>query len=60
MNYAFEYSVNDNKGNVHSRNEKRQGSLTVGQYSVNLPDGRKQIVNYQADQAGYQADVKYE
>ena len=34
--------------------------MTKGSYSVNLPDGRKQIVTYEADQNGYRADVSYE
>lgn len=34
--------------------------MTKGKYTVNLPDGRKQIVTYEADQNGYRAEVSYE
>merc|ERR1712038_2257067 len=33
---------------------------TTGEYRVNLPDGRVQIVSYSAGPDGYVADVKYE
>ena len=59
-NYAFKFNVNDYYGNEQSRSETREADLTRGQYSVNLPDGRKQVVSYEADQNGYRADVSYE
>ena len=59
-NYAFKFNVNDYYGNEQSRSESRENDLTRGQYSVNLPDGRKQVVSYEADQNGYRADVSYE
>ncbi|KAI9559709.1 hypothetical protein GHT06_013714 [Daphnia sinensis] len=36
------------------------GKVTAGNYRVLLPDGRVQIVNYKADDYGYNADVKYQ
>lgn len=40
--------------------ESRDGDRTVGRYYVLLPDGRKQIVNYEADQNGYRPSITYE
>ena len=59
--YNFNYGVaDDHYGPVFSHNENRDDYNTAGEYRVNLPDGRVQIVSYHADQGGYTADVKYE
>ena len=59
--YNFNYGVSDDlTGQSFSHNENRDDYNTAGEYRVNLPDGRVQIVSYHADQGGYTADVKYE
>lgn len=39
--------------------ESRQGDLAVGSYNVLLPDGRTQLVEYEADQDGYRPKISY-
>ena len=59
--YNYKYGVNDpHYGPVFSHAEQRDNYDTAGEYRVNLPDGRVQIVSYSAGPAGYVADVKYE
>lgn len=59
--YEFEYEVNDpESGNQFGHKEQRDGDLTTGEYNVLLPDGRKQIVSYEADTDGYKPTVTYE
>merc|ERR1712020_54330 len=59
--YNYEYGVNDaNAGPVFSQKESRDNYDTAGEYRVNLPDGRVQIVSYTANADGYVADVRYE
>ncbi|XP_058462625.1 pro-resilin-like [Malaya genurostris] len=59
--YSFEYNVQDSySGNDFGHMESRDGDRTVGRYYVLLPDGRKQIVNYEADQNGYRPTITYE
>merc|ERR1711997_955771 len=64
-NYEFGYGVHEvgeyGNPNVHSRHEVRDGPTVKGQYTVELPDCRKQIVDYYVDEYHqYHADVKYE
>merc|ERR1712038_2008818 len=64
-NYQFGYDVHgyDEYGNpnVHSRTEARDGYNVKGQYRVELPDCRTQIVDYFVDEYKQcHADVKYE
>lgn len=50
----------DESGNDFGHKESRQGDLATGMYYVLLPDGRKQIVEYEADQDGYRPKISYE
>ena len=49
--YSYSYGVHDNySGNHYNAGETSDGSGNVeGSYSVALPDGRTQHVNYHAD-----------
>lgn len=47
-------------GNDFGHEESRDGDFVKGQYRVLLPDGRMQIVKYEADQNGYRPTVEYE
>ena len=52
--------VNDiQSGNDFGHKESRDGDLTRGVYYVLLPDGRRQTVEYEADQNGYRPKVTY-
>ncbi|XP_063605558.1 larval cuticle protein A2B-like [Penaeus indicus] len=59
--YYFNYDVHDDyKGTHFDRNEKSDGKALYGSYTVALPDGRKQHVEYTADHyKGYVAKVSY-
>ncbi|CAH2061742.1 unnamed protein product, partial [Iphiclides podalirius] len=60
-NYSFEYMVKDDaSGNDFGHRESRQGDRAEGLYYVLLPDGRKQTVEYEADQNGYKPRISYE
>nr|XP_053647850.1 cuticle protein 8-like isoform X2 [Cherax quadricarinatus] len=59
--YNFAYGVKDDyKGTDFSQNEESDGKTVKGSYTVLLPDGRKQTVNYVADDyGGFRAEVSY-
>lgn len=60
-NYEFSYEVNSPEYNVQfGHHETRHGDEANGLYHVLLPDGRTQIVEYQADQDGYKPKVTYQ
>lgn len=40
--------------------ESRDGDVATGEYNVLLPDGRKQVVQYEADSEGYKPKISYE
>lgn len=60
--YEFGYAVKDvATGNDFGRRETSDGETVRGEYRVQLPDGRTQIVTYTADwRTGFHADVRYE
>merc|ERR1712029_465220 len=60
--YSYQYGVNDDySGANYNADESRDGYSTKGSYSVALPDGRLQTVNYNVADgySGYIADVTY-
>merc|ERR1712243_145881 len=60
--YTFTYAVADDYSKAaFNQEENNDGNgVVAGSYSVNLPDGRIQTVNYHAnDYDGYVADVTY-
>ena len=61
--FQYQYGVKDDyTGTNFDKNEEQDayGNLQ-GEYRVNLPDGRVQIVSYNADhENGFVADVRYE
>ncbi|XP_068242486.1 cuticle protein 7-like [Palaemon carinicauda] len=59
--YQYNYAVNDAyAGTDFGQTEESDGQNVKGSYTVQLPDGRKQTVNYVADHyGGYQAEVSY-
>ena len=63
MPYNFAWAVKDDytyNDYAHQESGDDKGYVT-GSYSVLLPDGRTQTVNYKADDySGYVADVKYD
>jgi Insect cuticle protein. len=60
--YQFGYAVKDYAtGTDYNRHESSDGNTIQGEYRVQLPDGRTQIVTYIADwKNGYRAQVRYE
>merc|ERR1712210_431378 len=60
--YNYQYGVNDEgySNSVFSQSEQRDGANAGGEYRVNLPNGRVQIVTYTAGPEGYNAAVTYE
>ncbi|XP_047488720.1 larval cuticle protein A3A-like [Penaeus chinensis] len=59
--YNYNYGVADGYSGVNlGHSEARDGYKTEGSYTVDLPDGRKQIVNYVDNGDGYVAEVTYE
>lgn len=59
MPFDFNYAVSDAEhGNEYSHNAISDGETTNGEYRIQLPDGRTQVVKYTADwQHGFHAKV---
>ncbi|XP_057318781.1 basic proline-rich protein-like isoform X1 [Microplitis mediator] len=62
MPFDFNYAVKEDAfGNDYSHNAISDGDIVKGEYRVQLPDGRTQIVRYTADwKHGFSAQVTYE
>ncbi|XP_037086102.1 pro-resilin-like [Pollicipes pollicipes] len=62
MPYNFDWAVQEpDFGNDFNHQEQSDGVVTSGEYRVNLPDGRVQVVSYTVEgDSGYQATVTYE
>merc|ERR1719289_524262 len=59
--YTYQYGVSDDySGANFQQTESRDGYATSGSYTVNLPDGRIQTVNYADNGDGIVQDVTYE
>merc|ERR1719189_356269 len=60
--FAYEYGTVDDYGRKAAKTETQdEYGVVHGEYRVELPDGRTQIVSYTADhENGFVADVKYE
>merc|ERR1712123_318187 len=58
--YTYQYGVQDDySGNNFQQTESRDGYSTSGSYTVALPDGRVQTVNYVDNGDGIVQDVTY-
>ncbi|XP_076041820.1 cuticle protein 7-like [Oratosquilla oratoria] len=61
MPHQFLYNVRDEYGNDFGHNENSDGKNVQGEYRVQLPDGRVQVVSYTANHdTGFLANVQYQ
>ncbi|CAG4980486.1 unnamed protein product [Colias eurytheme] len=59
--YDFGYKVNDlESGSDFGHTETRQDNKAEGSYFVVLPDGSKQVVEYEADEHGFKPRISVE
>lgn len=47
-------------GTKFGHTEQRDGNTATGEYNVLLPDGRKQVVEYEAGLQGFKPQIRYE
>ncbi|CAL4091477.1 unnamed protein product [Meganyctiphanes norvegica] len=61
MPYDFNYGVNDEYAGLnYGQKEDSDGNVVRGSYQVQLPDGRIQVVTYEADHDnGFRSNVEY-
>nr|XP_045595858.1 pro-resilin-like [Procambarus clarkii] len=60
-NYNFQWDVDDAaSGNFYGHGEQATDGNVQGSYYVQLPDTRRQLVEYTADDSGYHPVVTYE
>merc|ERR1712212_1407012 len=58
--YSYQYGVADDySGSRFNAQESRDGYATTGSYSVDLPDGRTQTVNYNVADVQYSGEPHY-
>ncbi|KAK6631978.1 hypothetical protein RUM44_007008 [Polyplax serrata] len=58
--YNYEVQASEEHGTEFGHKENRENELARGVYHVLLPDGRMQIVEYEADERGYRPQIRYE
>ncbi|XP_042857048.1 pro-resilin-like [Penaeus japonicus] len=59
--YNFQWDVNNQAyGNFYGHKEERDNDYTQGSYYVQLPDGRRLVVEYYADSTGYHPTITFE
>ncbi len=59
--YQFGYQVKDAyTADFHGHMEYSKGDKTLGEFKVQLPDGRVQVTSYEADDYGYRPAISYE
>ncbi|KAK6631987.1 hypothetical protein RUM44_007017 [Polyplax serrata] len=57
--YKYGYVVSHKEGGSQAHLETRNGTMTLGRYYVNFPNGSGQKVTYLADDVGYHTGVSY-
>ena len=61
LKFPFKKVVDTVTNQDFGHSENRVGKNTKGRYDVLLPDGRRQVVDYQIlNDSGYVADVTYQ
>lgn len=58
--YTYEVQAAQQSGVQFGHQEARDNESAKGAYHVLLPDGRTQVVEYHADEQGFQPQIRYE